>query len=449
MPRKRFGRQFQQHQFCWHSNSDRPLFRSSVVVDGSEHVSGRCPDLVATLREDNGANEDVGRDFECRSQPTETACAGDLRSLGSNRFFSLATDSEDDEVERRTLIDADSCSDTVSLIGRGNSRRRLRLRWSEDVPTVAHTSGCGEVADAPDSHDMRLRRVREVLQREIRPAEGLAVVRAAATLIQNLAHRVGAVPAGAILPVAIRKQPLSPLIVPLLWGVAGVELSEPVFEWLTSIASAIQERVEFHGSHTSASEALRMGWALWRAAMRSWGINCTEQLTTWLRSHGFPATRPGHHISASAQEFIIHEVCTTDARAALLEAVFVLITLHQGRASGVQFVTRASYVATRRTVLSFVPLGVLEGCWEQLDEVVLAEWFLKRVPMLKTCPHFCRGRLWQCFTVVFQEWYRARQVGDLQADERAWKVCGLVPMMLMHRPGGSASTRRKWICRPG
>ena len=64
--------------------------------------------------------------------------------------------------------------------------------------------------------------------------------------------------------------------------------------------------------------------------MRSWGINCTEQLTTWLRSHGFPATRPGHHICARAQEFIIHEACTTDARAALLEAVFVWILLHPG-----------------------------------------------------------------------------------------------------------------------
>ena len=51
----------------------------------------------------------------------------------SNRFFSLATDSEDEEVERRTKIDEDSCSDPVSLIGRRNSRRRLRLSWSECV----------------------------------------------------------------------------------------------------------------------------------------------------------------------------------------------------------------------------------------------------------------------------------------------------------------------------
>ena len=79
-------------------------------------------------------------------------------------------------------------------------------------------------------------------------------------------------------------------------------------------------------------------------------------------------------------------------------------------------------------------------CWEQLDQVNLAEWFLKRIPMLKTCPHFLRGRLRQCFAVALRERYRARQSGDIQAEERAWKVFGLIPMMLMHRPqelGGS------------
>ena len=190
----------------------------------------------------------------------------------------------------------------------------------------------------------------------------------------------------------------------------------------TSIASAIQEPVEFHGSQTSASEALRMGWAAWRAAMRSWGISCTEQLTTWLRD-----------ISARAQEFIIHEACTADARAALLETVFVLITLHQRRASGVPPVTRASHTATRRTA-SAVPSEVPGRCWEQLDQVNLAEWFLKRIPILKTCPHFLRGRLRQCFTVALRERYRARQSGDIQA-EGFWAGPNDV----------NASTKRIWI----
>ena len=60
--------------------------------------------------------------------------------------------------------------------------------------TFEHPRGCGQGAGADDSRGMRLRRVREALQRDCRPPEGLAGVHAAATLIQNLAHRVEAVP---------------------------------------------------------------------------------------------------------------------------------------------------------------------------------------------------------------------------------------------------------------
>ena len=147
----------------------RQLLPSSDVVEVVEHVLAPGPDLAfTTLRDDSDADEEVER---CYTQPIQPASAAALRSLGrgfkSNRFFSLATDSEDEEVERRTTLDEDSCSDTVSLIGRRNSRRRLRLRWSECVSIVAHSPGCEHETrvDTPDSHDERLRRVREALQR--------------------------------------------------------------------------------------------------------------------------------------------------------------------------------------------------------------------------------------------------------------------------------------------
>ena len=53
----------------------------------------------------------------------------------------------------------------MSLTGIRSSRRRLRLRWSEHVPSTANVSG-NVLAGAfhePDSHDMRLMRVREAL----------------------------------------------------------------------------------------------------------------------------------------------------------------------------------------------------------------------------------------------------------------------------------------------
>ena len=47
---------------------------------------------------------------------------------------------------------------------------------------------------------------------------------------------------------------------------------------------------------------------------------------------GFPRSTPGNHISARAQESILGEATNLDARCALLEAVFVLVTVNVARA---------------------------------------------------------------------------------------------------------------------
>ena len=75
----------------------------------------------------------------------------------------------------------------------------------------------------------------------------------------------------------------------------------------------------------------------------------------------------------------------------------------------------------------------------KLDEVNLEEWFLRRVPTLKKCPHFMRGRLRHCFAVALRERYRAKGAQDSRAEKRAWKLFGLVPVMLLHRPRGTRS----------
>ena len=77
-----------------------------------------------------------------------------------------------------------------------------------------------------------------------------------------------------------------------------------------------------------------------------------------------------------------------------------------------------------------------------MDSVDLSDWFEMRVSMLKTCPFFFRGRLRQSFTVALRERYRARQVEDTHAEERAWKLFGLIPIMLMHRPRGTGAVGR-------
>ena len=100
------------------------------------------------------------------------------RIASNNRFFSLATDSEDEQIDRRILIDEDICSNTASLVQQRNSGRRLRSEHTP--PVVNHTSSVQVVPDVPDSHDRRLIRVRAAMRRENRPSE----VRRAAEVVR-------------------------------------------------------------------------------------------------------------------------------------------------------------------------------------------------------------------------------------------------------------------------
>ena len=264
-------------------------------------------------------------------------------------------------------------------------------------------------------------------------------VRVAANLLRTLATRIGAVPQGSVMPGCIRRQRWSPFNVPLMWAAAEQVETCPVFEWLTSIAGRVDEPVPVFGGNTSASEAVRTGWAALRFAFRCWGVNSDVELSGWLSRNGFPATRPGHHISGRAQEFILTSACREDARVALLEVVFVVITLNEGRnqtpAEGdvVPPIPRASIGGTG------IPTSVPRDSWEQLDNVDLEEVFLRRTPMLRSCPHFLRGRVRHCFTVTLGERSRAKVEGDIVGEERAWKAFALIPLMILNRPRGLGS----------
>ena len=122
--------------------------------------------------------------------------------------------------------------------------------------------------------------------------------RNAATLIGVLATRVGAIPHGNVLPGAIRRQRWCALNVPLIWGAASHAESCPVFDWLISVTSAVNEPVHFYGGETTTSGAVRIGWDALREALRSWGVNSEVELSDWLGRNGFPAAQPGHHIVA-------------------------------------------------------------------------------------------------------------------------------------------------------
>ena len=164
---------------------------------------------------------------------TEFAPPTSVRRLAHNRFFSLATESEDEQTARRTTIHEET-SDTMSLIGIRNSRRPLRLRWSEHAPSTANVPGnvLAGAPHEPDSHDMRLVRVREALQRDGQPPE----VRRAVEAVRSLAARIGQVDPEGGVPRVIRRQQWSVFNVPLVWAAAAGDRSCAVLEWLAQFA---------------------------------------------------------------------------------------------------------------------------------------------------------------------------------------------------------------------
>ena len=80
--------------------------------------------------------------------------------------------------------------------------------------------------------------------------------------------------------------------------------------------------------------------------------------------------------------------------------------------------------------------------WEQVDSFSLEEIFSHRLAMLKTCPHFMRGRLRECFEIPVHGRHRAKMESDELREIRAWKLFGLVPITLIHRLRGTVAVGR-------
>ena len=256
-------------------------------------------------------------------------------------------------------------------------------------------------------------------------------------------RRVGAVPRGGQLPRVLRQQRWSPLNVPLMWAAAGQRATIPVLDWLIKASHRVTDPVEFHGGSEVANAAVRIGWNALRETMRSWGITDSEGLSNWLTVRGFPRSPPGSRIAAKAQELILHEASATDARVSLLETVYVLLTIQFGREGVVPEVM--DVVALRPQVRT--NSEICAESWERLDEVDLDALFLQKIPMLKTCPRFLRGRLRHCFGVALRERHRAKLAGDRVVEIRAWKLFGMVPIMLLRRTKHSGIVGRDELDR--
>ena len=303
---------------------------------------------------------------------------------------------------------------------------------STDTDTV---SVCSEINGS--EHGPRNRRLTLVWNTEDIP-QWHREARSTECLVRELAGRIGCVPPDAPLPRAVRQQRWSPLNVPLMWGAAGNAESVTVLDWITLMCQRIREPLTFFESNLTATEAVELGWFSLREVFRRWNIREQEDLTIWFRREGFHGAQPGNHISARAQEHLLNSACREDARVALLKSVYVGITLHVGREAAAHPQRDGGGANQSRLRGPLQP----EDQWHQLDQFELENVFSLRVPMLKTCPHFLRGRFRECMGVALRERFRAKQAGDVEAEIRAWKLFALVPMMLLHRPRGAGSIGR-------
>ena len=265
----------------------------------------------------------------------------------------------------------------------------------------------------------------------------------AANLAQGLAHRAGQVAPGAQIPGIIRRQKWSPLNVPLMWAAAGPHDTTPVLEWLINAATLVPGELEFSDARIGASVAARAGWVALRGVMRTWGIDTQEKLSRWLQDEGYTSPRPDCHIAARAQEHLIPAAVREDARVALLEETYVAVVNAYCRLEPELATPPAPdarrHLRNRARVVPFNPPGER---WRELGDVDLREVFSLRVPMLKTCPHFLKGRLRHAFCVALQERRRAQQASDEQGLKRAWKLFGSILILLLQRPGGNGYVGR-------
>ena len=134
-----------------------------ITVEASPTCNGRrhkCIETARTIREHDfeGIQTQVhcARSFNCFcDQGWKRGSQFQDRWLHPKDSFFFATDSEDEQIEQRTLLDEDTCSDTVNVVGQRNSGRQLRLRWSKHTPPVNAASNV-QVPDVLDSHDRRL-----------------------------------------------------------------------------------------------------------------------------------------------------------------------------------------------------------------------------------------------------------------------------------------------------
>ena len=232
-------------------------------------------------------------------------------------------------------------------------------------------------------------------------------------MTRELAGRIGSVPPEGSLLRALRQQRWSPLNVPIMWAAAG-------FFGIDPSGGLVGTDFVRHENNLLASEAVRI------CLVRDPG--CVQELENqrsrrshivvaiaWVSSH--TAREP--HLGESAR-------------------IFVDGGLQFRRQSGVVRVPLPGFRSHPAQPLSKIH-------WGQLDDLDMEALFLMRVPLLRKCPRFLRGRLRQSFSFVLRERFRAKLEGDVRVASN-----DVAPQTSGHRHGRSELTQgfndfQQWV----
>ena len=68
--------------------------------------------------------------------------------------------------------------------------------------------------------------------------------------------------------------------------------------------------------------------------MRAWGVTSRNDLCRHLQDLGFHGVQPGQYLSRAAQEAILDQAIAADVNVALLDAAYVIVTLHLAQQPG-------------------------------------------------------------------------------------------------------------------
>ncbi len=382
-----------------------------------------------------------------------------------------------------------------------------------------------------------------------------------ASLVASLAGRCANAASGTI-PRDVHEQHWSAINMPMIWHASGSNEASPVAQWLVNAAAGAPHVDIGLRPPLEASVSVQEGLTALRRCMRAWGVTSRNDLCRHLQDLGFHGVQPGQYLSRAAQEAILDQAIAADVNVALLDAAYVIVTLHLAQQPGLvaelsanlemrqggrnpaptaeappaaapsgsqttathqhpawvrinniddlnrcigaarllrpHLPTHASTEMSRAGVGEQPPpaactdgpaqehplaghsrrerragtdpatVAVLteamratedstgggrqgrrrddrlpaeppSGAWECLDRVDLLEEFRRRRNILRSCPGFMRGRYRHAQRIALEAINRAVQAEDIVAEERAWKLFGLLSAMLLHRTTSQGS----------